>query len=73
MEKLFSCRTAADRYGYSEAFFRKYLSLRKISSIKIGHNRRMRQSDIEIFLKSRGIQEVEKHTKLTPAVREKVQ
>ncbi len=47
MEQLLSCRTAAEHYSYSEAYFRKLLKDRKIPFTKLGYNTRMKKADID--------------------------
>ena len=47
MEKLFSCRTAAQHYSYSEAYFRKLLKQKQVESVKIGYSRRIKQSVLD--------------------------
>ena len=45
--ELFSCRTAAAYYSFSEAYFRKLLRLGLIESKKIGYSIRMNKKDID--------------------------
>ncbi len=59
MEQQFSCRTAANYYSMSEAYFRKLLKLRLIPSTKIGYNIRMKKSDIDAHFEAK-IQEAAK-------------
>ncbi len=53
MEKLMSCRTAAEYYSMSEAYFRKLLKERKIPAIKLGYNTRMKKSDIDAHFEAK--------------------
>ncbi|MDA7817419.1 hypothetical protein N9A28_04465 [Sulfurimonas sp.] len=53
MERLFSCKTAALEYSYSQAYFRKLLRLKEIESIKLGYSIRMKKSDLDAHFESK--------------------
>lgn len=57
---MFSCRTAANHYSMSEAYFRKLLKIRQIPSTKIGYNIRMKKSDLDAHFESKVVEQREK-------------
>ena len=53
MEKLFSVKTAAKHYSYSEAYFRKLIKQNTIPSVKIGYSRRIKKSVLDAFFEEK--------------------
>jgi excisionase family DNA binding protein len=51
MESLVSIKTAAACLGCSEAMLRKWIQLGRLSTIKVGRLTRLRQSDLDAWLR----------------------
>ncbi len=51
MEKLLTVKEAADRLSCSEAAIRKWLYQRRLRAVKVGRLTRIRQSDVEAFIR----------------------
>ena len=59
MDGLLDIREAARRLACSEALLRKWIYLRKLPTIKVGRLRRIRQSDLDAWLRL-GLQDPQK-------------
>jgi len=56
MNTLFSCRTAAERYSFSQAYFRKLIAEQKVAFHKFGRSVRFYKSDLDAhFEAKRGV------------------
>jgi len=51
MDELFSIKDAAKFLGCSEAMLRKWLHQRKLPNVKVGRLTRIRQSDLEAWVR----------------------
>jgi len=53
MKKQFSCRTAAEFYSYSQAYFRKLILSKSIKYHKLGRSVRFYKDDIDAYFSSK--------------------
>jgi len=53
MDKQFSCKTAAEHYSFSEVFFRKLVTFKKVAYHHIGRSVRFNKSDLDKYFLDR--------------------
>lgn len=53
MKKQFSCKTAADHYSYSQAYFRKLIYKKIVPHHKLGKSVRFYADDLDAYFKAK--------------------